>query len=110
MLLTYGTKNFCCFKDWIEIDLRLNSKVPNDIYKVDSCSTIICIKGANSSGKTNALKALTFLASFTNNSFTDYKPDDKIKFDSYFNNSEVTEFYIDFRYNKIEFQYIIIKI
>ncbi|GAB7141142.1 hypothetical protein RsTz2092_11050 [Deferribacterales bacterium RsTz2092] len=47
MLLRFGVKNFFCFREWMEIDFTNDSGVAN----------LICLKGANASGKTNAIKA-----------------------------------------------------
>ena len=62
MLLGYGAKNCWCFKDWMEIDLTLNDNVPKDISMNLPAATAMCFKGANASGKTNALKVFAFLS------------------------------------------------
>ena len=95
MLLGYGAKNCWCFKDWMEIDLTLDDKVPSDISMKLPASTAMCFKGANASGKTNALKVFAFITDFATNSFQ-YKPDSEILFDTYFMNDEPAEFYIEF--------------
>ena len=59
MLLKYSTSNFYCFKEAIEISFELNDNCPKKISKGKPYSNIICVKGANGSGKTNALKALS---------------------------------------------------
>lgn len=104
MLLRYGTRNFFCFKDWITIDLTLNEKVPPEIRDNGYITRTLCLKGANSSGKTNALKALSFLAFFCKDSFL-LKPEQSISFDTFFNNNENTEFFIDFSLDNIEYSY-----
>lgn len=104
MLLSYGAKNFCCFKEWIEVDFRLNNNVPEDISSGKNISTLMCLKGANASGKTNAIKALSFLKEFCTNSFS-YKPEDSILVDTFFGNSEASEFFIEFSINKIDYIY-----
>ncbi len=60
MLLKFGARNFYCFKEGIEISLELGSKCPESISRGKSVSNLLCIKGANGSGKTNALKILSF--------------------------------------------------
>jgi len=103
MLLRYGARNFFCFRDWMIIDLTFNSKFSKDT-NIDGVARSMCLKGANSSGKTNSLKALAFLGHFCKNSFNN-KPDQSLFIDSYFGNSDPVEFFIDFKIDKIEFSY-----
>ena len=60
MLLGYGAKNCWCFKDWIDINLRLNGYVPKDVSDNKNYSLILGFEGANASGKTSALKVFAF--------------------------------------------------
>ena len=100
MLLSYGAKNFCCFKEWLIIDLTIGSSPNRDI------SNLLCLKGANASGKTSAIKAISFISEFARNSFN-YKPDEEINFDSFFDNKEPTELFIKFLIDNIEYEYCI---
>ncbi len=104
MLLKYGGQNFYCFKDDFEIDLRLNKNCPQDISQGKSYSNVMCIKGANAAGKTNALKAYSFLSEFLKNSFSN-KPDDEIGIESYFNNSKPIFLFCEFRIGEIDYRY-----
>jgi AAA15 family ATPase/GTPase len=67
-------------------------------------STSLCLKGTNSSGKTNAIKVLSFLSHFCRNSF-EQKPDTEILFDTFFNNTNQSEYFIDFKVGDIEYSY-----
>jgi len=104
MLLSYGAKNFFCFKEWVIINLAFNSKVPQDVSHGQNAALSLCLKGGNASGKTNALKILVFLSEFCANSFNE-KPDAEIHIDTFFNNKEPTEFYIHFTIGEIEYFY-----
>lgn len=104
MLRKFGAKNFFCFRDWIEIDLTLNSKVPPELRRLGDVSTILCLKGGNSSGKTNALKILSFLSSFATSSFN-RKTDEKLMLETFFNNDSPTEFFIEFQIDDIQYTY-----
>jgi len=104
MLLGYGARNCWCFKDWLDIDLRLDGYVPKEIAQGKNFSTILGFKGANASGKTNALKIFAFIADFAQNSFL-YPTDSKILFDSFFLNEEKSDFYVEFIINEIEYRY-----
>jgi uncharacterized protein len=104
MLLAYGAKNFCCFKDWLEIDLSLNSKVPKEISNGLPATKAICIKGPNAAGKTNALKAISFLGYFCTNSFS-AKPEADIPIDSFFGCPDPCEFFVKFVIDGIEYTY-----
>jgi len=104
MLLSYGAKNCWCFKNWLDIDLRLNGYVPDEIAQGKKFSTVLGFKGANASGKTNALKIFSFIADFAQNSFL-YPTDSEILFDSFFLNQENSEFYVEFASNDTEYRY-----
>ena len=96
MLLGYGARNCWCFKEWLDIDLRLNGYVPNDVSQGRDYSTVLGFEGANASGKTNALKVFCFIRDFVCNSFS-YSVDEKIPFDTFFLNNEESEFYVEFK-------------
>jgi len=96
MLLEYGAKNFFSFKEGFEISF-CNSK---------SIATVMALKGANASGKTNAIKALSFLSWFAVSSFSKLQPNEKIPFSPFFHNKdEITELYARFLYEGIEYIY-----
>lgn len=100
MLLEFGAKNFFSFKEGFEVSMRS----PKAYSKTKACIDVLAVKGANASGKTNVLKVLSFIKEFTINSFNE-KPTDKIKFSSYFFNTEPTDIYIIFSLNYIEYRY-----
>ena len=105
MLLGYGAKNCWCFKDWIDINLRLNGYVPKDVSDNKNYSLILGFEGANASGKTNALKVFAFIADFIKNSFI-YTPESFILYDTFFNNNEPSEFYVEFTdSDELEYRY-----
>jgi len=104
MLISFGAKNFCCFKEWLEIDLKLKGGTTPDFNNENRFSKVTALFGANASGKTNALKALSFLGYFCSHSFA-MKPDEEIPIDTFFNNEEKTDFYIDFVLKNIEYSY-----
>lgn len=104
MLLGYGAKNCWCFKDWMQVNLELDASVPSDISLNLPAATAMCFKGANASGKTNALKILAFITYFAELSFQT-KPNDEILVDSFFFNKEPSELYIEFIQNGIYYRY-----
>lgn len=95
MLLSFGAENFYCFKESVTIDLTLNSKVPEAISGGKQAARALCLKGANASGKTNAVKILSFLSSFCVRSFS-LNPDESIDIESYFGNSEPIKLFAEF--------------
>lgn len=95
MLLGYGAKNCWCFKDWLDISLRLNGYVPEDVSLKKDYSLVLGFEGANASGKTNALKVFAFIADFAKNSFS-YDPESPIVYDTFSNNNLPSEFYVEF--------------
>ncbi|SQD78356.1 AAA family ATPase [Moritella yayanosii] len=104
MILRYGGSNYFCFKEDFEIDLRLNKNCPEDISNGKDYSQVMCIKGANAAGKTNALKALSFIASFIASSFNE-KPEGKLALETYFGNKMPTHLFCEFRINHLDYRY-----
>ena len=104
MFLKYGGRNFYCFKEDFDIDLRLNKNCPNEISHGRDVSSALCIKGANAAGKTNALKALSFMKEFITNSF-ELKPEAKIPADTFFNNDQNIYLFCEFRSAESEKRY-----
>lgn len=96
MLLGYGGKNCWCFKNWLDINLRLNGYVPKEISLEKDYSLVLGFEGANASGKTSALKIFAFIIDFAKNSFS-YSPDARILFDPYFDDASPSEFYAEFK-------------
>ncbi len=106
MILSYGAKNFFCFKEWAEISFENNVTCSEKTTsKEKNVALAICLKGANSSGKTNGLKILSFLSYFCAYSFISLSPEDSIPLESFFNNNENTEFFVKFNYGDIEYRY-----
>jgi hypothetical protein len=100
MILEFGAKNFYSFKEGFEVNLALNTKRTEN-----AVANVLAIKGANASGKTNVLKLLSFIASFVKNSFSDFKPEDKIFIHPFFQNSNPSEMYIVLLENGVEYKY-----
>lgn len=72
MLRKFRVKNFLSFRDWQTLDLTVAANAPDlpgrFVRSVpgsrDRFPTFVAIFGANASGKTNILRALTFVARF----------------------------------------------
>jgi AAA15 family ATPase/GTPase len=95
MIYSFGANNYFSFKDGFDISFALNSKVPKSISLGRKVSTVIGIKGANASGKTNILKAYEFISSFCTRSFS--RAEDSLNFVSAFYDSKAPcEFHVDF--------------
>lgn len=104
MLLGYGARNFTSFKESIEISLELGAKCPATISKGKSVANLLCIKGANGSGKSNVLRIPGFLTEFCCNSFNK-KPDDDMVLQSFFNNNDPIDIFCDFVFNGTKYRY-----
>lgn len=107
MLLKFGAKNFFCFKEGVEISFKLKSNCPESVSQGKTYSNILCVKGANGSGKTNALKILPFLSNFCCNSFEN-KPEDGIQIATFFYNKKPSEFFIEFSIDNKKYTYILV--
>ena len=97
MIRKFGVKNFYCFKEGVEINFEFDGHVPDSIKKGKDVASILGIKGANGSGKTNIIKALDFLKIFCFSS-ADTDLDSQIPFESFATNTDSTEFYVDFEF------------
>lgn len=95
MLLRFGAKNYLSFKEGFEISFELNPNCPDSVHEGSDITNVICIVGPNASGKSNAIKALTFISDFCCNSFNK-KPDEQIEITPFFLNKEATSFFVDF--------------
>lgn len=97
MLLEFGAYNFASFKEGFQVNLR---EKKNSI----DAHTIMGIKGANASGKTNVLKVIYFLATFTRDSFKN-GIDKDIDLHTFFGNDRESSFYTIHTINGIEYKY-----
>lgn len=98
-VLSFKFKNFHSFKEGVEIPFVVNEKCPSTISKGLSFITVLGLKGANASGKTNILKALNFLCQFAASSFLNDVEKD-IPISSYNKSEEPVEFEIEFSIEK----------
>ncbi|MGK0324151.1 MAG: AAA15 family ATPase/GTPase [Psychroserpens sp.] len=102
MIKRFGFKNFASFKDGTEINFSCKENIIDEDDQGINLSKVIGIKGANGSGKTNILKALTFLYCFcvkrmkTTIDTKDGESKIMIPLSSFLDNENVTEFYIEF--------------
>lgn len=104
MIYSYGFKNYFGFKEGANVSFHLNGRVPKDVSHGRDVATILGVKGANGAGKTNLLKALSFLSSFCSYSFYS-KDGSSIDADPYFHSEAPSEFYIEFLYGDYIYTY-----
>lgn len=104
MILEYGMTNYFSFKEGASISFRLPTSCPQALSQGRTTATALCIKGANGSGKTQILKALSFLGNFCQNSF-DSKPEDLITVAPFFESTKPVELYIEFLAGDVEYRY-----
>lgn len=95
MLLGFGGRNFYSFKE--DFDVTLEHK--------DEILSVLGIKGANASGKTNAIKALSYIRAFMYDSFAHFQPDEGMVAKPFFDTEERGELYIYFKVNDTEYKY-----
>ena len=95
MLLGFGGRNFYSFKE--DFDVTLEHK--------DEVLSVLGIKGTNASGKTNVVRALSYIRMFMYDSFSQIKPEDGMLYKPFFDSNESTELYIHFKTGDIEYKY-----
>ncbi|KAB0303894.1 AAA family ATPase [Vibrio fortis] len=111
MIRKFGFTNFTSFKESVEVNFELDGKTPEYISNGDPISTVMGIKGANGSGKTNILRALAFLSYFCITGAReiikgkDNQRRSSVAVESFFGNPDDTEFFVDFEKNGTEFTY-----
>ena len=86
------------------ISFRLDANCPQSISKGRDFSHVLCIKGANGSGKTQILKALAFLSHFCSSSFSN-SPDEQIGISPFFDSKEPSQFFVEFKIEDILYRY-----
>ncbi|KPG98323.1 hypothetical protein AEQ67_13285 [Pseudomonas sp. RIT-PI-q] len=104
MIYSFGASNYFSFKEGMEISFELSAKTPRNVSHGKKVSTVLGVKGANASGKTNVLKAIEFIADFMTSSF-ELKEGDGLGFRNYFDNDRVSEFYVDFEVDSVRYSY-----
>ena len=95
MLLGFGGRNFYSFKEDFDVSLESKGQV----------LSFLGIKGANASGKTNVIRALSYLSMFMHDSFSQLEPEDGMLCKPFFDSDEATELYIHFKIGNIEYKY-----
>lgn len=93
MFKSISFRNFYGFKEGVNIDFTLSDSVPESIQRFGGCTPVLGIKGANGSGKTNLLKAISFIRHFAVHSY-DESNDEEIAIHSFYDNEEPIEFEI----------------
>lgn len=107
-MFTYiGFKNFFSFKEGAEVSFVLDKRVQETIPSYNGVSYIMGIKGANGSGKTNIIRAIGFVSKFIARS-SNYSVEEKVKIDSFFDNSEPSEFSVEFILDGCNYSYDLI--
>ena len=94
MILDFAMKNVLSFKEGVELSFRNGSTI----------NTILCVKGANGSGKTNLLNSLSLFLKFVADSFS-LKPEAGTGIHPFFDSQEPSLFRISFLANSIEYCY-----
>lgn len=79
----------------MNISFRLGAGCPESIAKGRDYATVMGIKGANGSGKTHLLRAMSFLGSFCTASF-ESPPEAEIQIEPFFGSKEPTDFFVEF--------------
>jgi uncharacterized protein len=104
VLLEFGFKNFFSFREGASISFRLDANAPESVSQGRDFATVLAIKGANASGKTQILKAISFLGFFCTKSFSS-DPGDELMFSPFYDSTEPTEFFVELEIDGVEFRY-----
>nr|WP_319552555.1 AAA family ATPase [uncultured Vibrio sp.] len=112
MIKKFGFRNFSSFREGTEISFEYDGNTPISVTKGELVGTTIGIKGANGSGKTNILKALTFLYCLVtkrmSTTLKDPETDEesvRLPIESFFFSKEPSEFYIELLCDNVLYYY-----
>ena len=106
MIKKFGFKNFSSFKEGAEISFEFDGNTPSEVSQGKDISTVLGIKGANGSGKTNIIRALSFLARLCAWGYGETNTKEvKLPLDTFYKSKEVSEFYVDFTANDRNYYY-----
>jgi len=94
MIISYGARNFFSFREGFEVSFEFPAKCPESIKKGRKLANVMCVKGANASGKTNVLKALTFIQQFTVHSWNS-EEGQQILIMPFFDSTDSSELYVE---------------
>jgi len=117
MIHSFTFKNFCSFAETATIsfvDIRKGIETKNNMFcdspSGERLSRVTTLIGPNASGKTSALKALSFLSWFVRNSFVGLEGDEEIPIDNFVfsdDKNSISEFELVFEQNKCVYKYIL---
>jgi uncharacterized protein len=103
-LLEFEFKNFISFREGARISFEIDANCPPHISNDLDFTTVIGVKGANGSGKTNVLKAISFLVDFARNSWAK-DPDEVLAIAPFFGSDQPCEFCAKFRIKEYIYEY-----
>ena len=104
MLISFGARNYLSFKEGFEVSLELSPGCPPAISAGKGVSNVLCIIGPNASGKTNVIRALTFVSDFCCNSFSN-KPEERLSVTSFGFSTEASSFFMEFNIGDVRYYY-----
>lgn len=117
MIHSFTFKNFYSFAEAATIsfvDIRKGIGTKNNMFcnspSGERLSKVTTVIGPNASGKTSALKALSFLCWFVRNSFVGLEGDEEIPIDTFaFSDAknDIAEFELVFEQNKTVYKYVL---
>jgi len=111
MIKKFGFRNFSSFKEGAEISFLIKDFPFEEHNLSANISPVLGIKGANGSGKTNILKAITFLYCFCSKRMSNKRNSDNeiseidLPFETFMDSNDITEFYIEFIRNNTTYYY-----
>lgn len=109
MILNFVVENFMSIKEAQQISFQVTKKDKlNDsvrAYNSQFCNTIMAVLGNNASGKTNALKALSFLLWFVKHSYHYNDSLTSMVVPHALSRDKVSKFELEFEKNGVEYVY-----
>ena len=103
MISKFAFKNYFCFREGAEVSFAFDGNASAHLGQ--EIGTVLGIKGANGSGKTNIIKAISFLSLFTAYSAQWGGELSAIPILTHFNNKDDTEFYVEFDVDGVMYFY-----
>ena len=86
------------------MSFKLDGKVSREHFEGRLASPVMCVKGANGSGKTHLLKGLAFILFFATKSFS-VRAEDLVYIEPFGESTEPSAFYLEFKIDEDVYRY-----
>lgn len=95
MFTKFGVRNYFSFEEGIEVSFDVTNAPKDSVPNVGGLTTVLGIKGANGSGKTNIIRAISMYRNFAGIS-NEINKEGEFDVETFFSSKKPSEFYYEF--------------